>query len=841
MDFFCNKTFGKGEIKTLVLWILKNYGTNKASLIIDKLKNVGFDYATKAGISIGIEDLKVSNNKKKLLEFSEIDNLKNEVRFLRGKIASVSYFKKNIDLWNNTNEILINESVTNFRQTNTLNPVYMMAFSGARGNLSQVRQLVGMRGLMSDSKGDIIPVVIKNNFREGLTITEYLISCYGARKGLIDTALRTANSGYLTRRLVDVAQNVTIRSINCGSHNGILLKSLIKEKNIIIPMEKRLLGRVLAKNVLHRKTKKVIVSKGQDICFYLSKKIIKFSDSNRVFLRSPLTCESLQDVCQLCYGWNLATYRLAEIGEPVGVIAAQSIGEPGTQLTMRTFHTGGVFIGNISDTVFSLHNGKLNYSLNFTKKFRTKFGEQAILTLRDKFILVSENIHNTSKIKLPKYSLVFFRPNQRIGAKQVIAEICRTTNFLEPTKVSSSESDYKEIFSTNEGQLFFDLSLRECILWILNGQVEASSSLVIFLLHNYTRYKSHLFSKRMYINYFFAHFCGGKSLNLISYFLQTRKNHSFVKNSWFNLNKTFYLEKNLGFQLRSFKSEKKSLLHSKKNEIYVKKKTNSFFIKSFLGNLNSKKNLGQLIAINANSFIFRTGTLIATLYGAKTYLPNGRLISKNEPFLYLFYKREKVTDIVEGLPKIEQLLEARKTQGFTPIMDNLHLKLEYYFKIYSNHFSDDVAALKSLEKIRDFITQKVQSVYSSQNIDVSDKHIEIIVKLMTQFAVITKSGDSDFLMGETVKLNKIRKINKVLKNKVKFEPVVHGITRVALKAESFLSAASFQDTTRILAEAALQGKIDWLDTFKEKIILGKIAPIGTGVFFKEFKLFQLKR
>jgi len=325
----------------------------------DLLKDVGFRYATKAGVSISVDDLQVPPSKQQLLGAAEEMIRATEARYSRGEITEVERFQKVIDTWNSTSEALKDEVVRYLRANNPLNSVYMMAFSGARGNISQVRQLVGMRGLMADPQGEIIDLPIKTNFREGLTVTEYIISSYGARKGLVDTALRTADSGYLTRRLVDVSQDVIIRDEDCLTTRGIPLSSMKEGDRELIPLKDRLLGRVLAAPVIHPKTGKTIASKNQDISDELAIKI-QLAGVQEVYVRSPLTCESKRSVCQKCYGWSLAHCDMVDLGEAVGIIAAQSIGEPGTQLTMRTFHTGGVFSGAARE-ILAPCNGTIQY------------------------------------------------------------------------------------------------------------------------------------------------------------------------------------------------------------------------------------------------------------------------------------------------------------------------------------------------------------------------------------------------------------------------------------------------------------------------------------------------
>jgi DNA-directed RNA polymerase subunit beta' len=324
--------------------------------------------------------LQVPPSKRKLLDEAEDEIRKTEERYTRGDITEVERFQKVIDTWNSTNEDLTSAVVRNFRESNPLNSVYMMAFSGARGNISQVRQLVGMRGLMANPQGEIIDLPIKTNFREGLTVTEYIISSYGARKGLVDTALRTADSGYLTRRLVDVSQDVIIRELDCNTERGIPIRSMTDGERVLIPLKDRLLGRVPAEDVIHPETGEVIVPRNEPISDDMAEEIGR-AKVEQVVVRSPLTCQASRSVCQRCYGWSLAHAYLVDMGEAVGIIAAQSIGEPGTQLTMRTFHTGGTVTGEQAPTIRASFNGTVHLKLKRkdevlrSRPFRTRHGE----------------------------------------------------------------------------------------------------------------------------------------------------------------------------------------------------------------------------------------------------------------------------------------------------------------------------------------------------------------------------------------------------------------------------------------------------------------------------------
>lgn len=345
-------------------------------------------------------------------------------RYANGEITEVERFQKVIDTWNDTSESLKDEVVKNFRETDPLNSVYMMAFSGARGNISQVRQLVGMRGLMADPQGEIIDLPIKTNFREGLTVTEYIISSYGARKGLVDTALRTADSGYLTRRLVDVSQDVIIRENDCGTHRGIEVTPMKDGDRILIPLSDRLFGRVLAEDVIDPDTGEVIATRNQAIDDDLAKAIGKAVD--KVKVRSPLTCETARSVCQKCYGWSLAHGDWVNMGEAIGIIAAQSIGEPGTQLTMRTFHTGGVFTGEVARRITTPTSGTVKFSKKLkVRETRTRHGDQKLVVE-----VTGDVIVGAEKISVPKDSLLAVREGDVIQENDLIAEVMPQKNQI---------------------------------------------------------------------------------------------------------------------------------------------------------------------------------------------------------------------------------------------------------------------------------------------------------------------------------------------------------------------------------------------------------------------------
>ncbi|MEC8215059.1 MAG: DNA-directed RNA polymerase subunit beta'', partial [Cyanobacteriota bacterium] len=413
---FRNHIVDKRGLKQLVAWAYKNHGTAVTSSMADKLKDLGFRYATQAAVSISVDDLRVPEAKKALLGEAEEQITATEERYRLGEITEVERHTKVIDTWTETNERLVDAVKRNFNQNAPLNSVWMMANSGARGNMSQVRQLVGMRGLMANPQGEIIDLPIRTNFREGLTVTEYVISSYGARKGLVDTALRTADSGYLTRRLVDVAQDVIVREDDCGT-----------TRHIVVEAEdgrfgNRLVGRLTASQVLTAEGE-VLAERDTEIDPPLSKRIEQAGVTS-VSVRSPLTCEANRSVCRKCYGWALAHNELVDLGEAVGIIAAQSIGEPGTQLTMRTFHTGGVSTAE-TGVVRSVVAGTVEFSAKARlRPYRTPHGVNAQQAEVDFNLTIKPTGKGKiQKIEITNGSLLFVENGQTIETDVTVAQI----------------------------------------------------------------------------------------------------------------------------------------------------------------------------------------------------------------------------------------------------------------------------------------------------------------------------------------------------------------------------------------------------------------------------------
>lgn len=461
-----NKLINKKQLKELLAWSFSKYDSMQASLLADELKYLGFKYATQAGISISIEDLKVPATKNEMLEKANKDILNAEKICLKGKITDVERFQKIIDTWSIASESLKDNVVAYFKTYDPLNSVYIMAFSGARGNLSQVRQLVGMRGLMADPSGEIMRVPIKKNFREGLTITDYLMSGYGARKGIVDTALKTANSGYLTRRLIDIAQDIIIREKDCLTSSSFI----INNKNKI--SKEQIIGRVLAKPVYDPKTEQLIAESNTHITLKLliifeQKEILNFH------IRSPLTCNLYHSICQMCYGWDLSNQNLVDLGEAVGILAGQSIGEPGTQLTMRTFHTGGIFTSEARQQIISSTNGVIKFSkILKTIILRTNRGDDVLVTKNSGSLILIPEQHEEKiiQMELLRNTMLFIKSNQYVKKSAIIGELISTEK--------QTLTERKPILSDTAGEVFIpklknrtNFITQNRLLWILSGQV----------------------------------------------------------------------------------------------------------------------------------------------------------------------------------------------------------------------------------------------------------------------------------------------------------------------------------------------------------------------------------
>jgi DNA-directed RNA polymerase subunit beta' len=1332
---FYNHIIGKKDLRNLIAKAFTEYGTSRSAEMADQLKTLGFRFATQSGISISVEDLDVPPIKRQLLADAEAKIEQTQQRYVRGEITEVERFQKVIDTWNITNEELKNQVMQNFKENNPLNSVYMMSISGARGNVSQVRQLVGMRGLMANPSGEVIDLPIKTNFREGLTVTEYIISSYGARKGLVDTALRTADSGYLTRRLVDVSQDVIIREADCGTIRGIPLRAMRDGDKVIVKLADRLFGRVLARDVLDptepereislpippdqnrhwaiparlldrevaltifppedeieelridpntgsqtrerfwvltdatsaqlKKAFDTILARpiipgahrNKDINDELSK-LMQKKGVEEVIVRSALTCDSTRSVCQLCYGWSLAHNRLVDVGEAVGIIAAQSIGEPGTQLTMRTFHTGGVVTGEVAQQKRAAFDGTVKLPKKIKlRPMRTRHGDDAFIVedkgeteivlshkdQEDRFVVVQGSLlfvkdgdkvkkddliaeipaggratrktvekatkdlttdvagevlfdrlvpeekkdrqGNTSYVaaqggllwvlagevyNLPPGAEPVVSNNDQVDVNSVLAE----TNFISEhggivrlnsssihrnvleveiitasvvldqariqeehfqgqrhytletangqrfslmatpgTKVSNNQVIAELIddtYRTTSGGILrysgievarrgrslkqgFEVVKGGTLLWIPeeahdvnkdislllveDGQyVEAGTEIVkdifcqssgivevkqrddilrelvikpgeIYLIDDLelAEQKHDTFAypgmevmpgvvaqELRYVEfvetaegpalllrpvqefpvpdtpdvpsqesaYQSGHSIGLRAVQRISFrdgeriksiegleLLRTQlvleidsnapqlgADIEFDDTDPDNLRLRLVILESLAIRQddtndETMENTTRTRLLVKdgehiepkavvaRSEILAKQKGTVRGIKGEgeavrrllvmpdnasvvvpcqapqvqvgdlvrsgdpIGGKEVAPVSGQVVAVEPDRVTLRKGRPYLISPGAVLQVQNSDLVQRGDNLALLVFERAKTGDIIQGLPRIEELLEARKPKemavlaqrggkvemvyegdevvairihtpdGVVPdeypigvgqslvVVDgeevkaaarltdgpaNPHDILDIFFALYKEDPEIIALAEKKLEELQDFLTDRteeeidiarrslinyeaaresfqrvqeflvneVQTVYQSQGVDISDKHIEVVVKQMTSKVRIEEGGETTRLQGELVDITQVKQINEamIITNRApaEYTPVLMGITKASLNTDSFISAASFQETTRVLTEAAIEGKSDWLRGLKENVIIGRLIPAGTG-------------
>jgi DNA-directed RNA polymerase subunit beta' len=756
---FLNQELKKKEITALVARCYNTLGNEETVRFLDELKDLGFRYATLSGLSIGIDDMHIPSSKEP--HIVDARRLVNEVeqQYQDGVITNGERYNKVVDIWAHVTEQIAEEM---FRELEAgaaggeFNPIYMMADSGARGSRQQIRQLAGMRGLMAKPSGEIIETPITSNFREGLTVLEYFTSTHGARKGLADTALKTADSGYLTRRLVDVSQDVIVSEYDCGTVKYIEATPLVEGGDIIQSLRDRVIGRVAAEDVRDPLSGEIIVQANQEIIEDFAQKI-EDSGIERVRIRSTLTCDSKRGVCVMCYGRNLGTWRLAELGEAVGIIAAQSIGEPGTQLTMRTFHIGGTASRVVEASKHEAKNaGVVKY--HNLRYVQNRDGD-LVATNRNGEIAVADDRGRERE----RYPVVYgaklkVKPDQRIKARAVLVEWDPFTNPI--LTEFTGRIEYQDIVE--------NVTVREEI-----DEVTGLARKVI------------------------------------------------------------------------------------------------------IEDPEGKLQPGVIIQMAQPDpgAPERAQYRYALPVGAHLIVPNGTDVFAADIIAKIPRETTKTKDITGGLPRVAELFEARKPKeqaviteidgrvemgGFVKGMRKIVIRAdngetrEYLIprgKHISVHEGDRVRAGEPLmdgspnphdylavlgdRELQRYLVNEVQEVYRLQGVTINDKHIEIIVRQMLRRVRIEEVGDTEFVVGELVDKFVFQEENeRVLgqgKRPATAKPVLLGITKASLSTDSFISAASFQETTRVLTEAAISGKTDDLRGLKENVIVGRLIPAGTGL------------
>ncbi len=748
---FVNKTVDKKTLKGIVTECFNKVGLHETVLLLDRLKTIGFKWATLAGISIGIDDIRIPRVKEKILQSARKEASSVDEQYRKGLITDGERYNKVIDIWTHATDSISEELFSEIKNEqidkDTFNSVFIMAESGARGSHQQIRQLGGIRGLMAKPSGEIIESPITSNFREGLSVLEYFISTHGARKGLADTALKTADSGYLTRRLVDVAQEVIINEIDCGTLNGILIGAIMEADKAVVSLRERIVGRIVLDNVVDIVTDKIIVKAGEEITENEAVEIEK-TGIEKIRIRSVLTCESSFGVCAKCYGRDLSSRKMVELGVSVGVIAAQSIGEPGTQLTMRTFHIGGTASRVVEQSKIELRNdGRVKYFNLRTVKNRDK--NIVVLNRNGEIGVLDDEGRELERYTLLPGAIIYFSDNAKAQKEKILAQWDPYTLPI----ISEGEGlvKYEDIYEglTMHEEIDLTTGVRGRI--IIEHKEELHPQIVIL---------------------------------------------------------------------------------KKKNEV-----------------------LGK--------YSLPTGAHIVVEQNAKIFA--GDLLAKT-PRQVL-----KTRDITGGLPRVAELFEARRPKvpaiiteidgtitfvGMEQEIRKVKVKgevseAEYvippgkHLIIYKDdrvvagqQLTDgpvvphDILRICGDKRLQEYLVNEVQEVYRLQGVTINDKHIEIIVRQMLKKVEIVDSGDSEFLIGEQVDKYCFKEVNEKLvsqkKKPARALPKLLGITKASLSTESFIAAASFQETTRVLAEAAAMGKIDDLRGLKENVIVGHLIPAGTG-------------
>ncbi|HCE95028.1 MAG: DNA-directed RNA polymerase subunit beta' [Burkholderiales bacterium GWA2_64_37] len=774
-----NKALKKKEISRLINVSFRKCGLKETVVFADKLLQNGFRLATRAGISIAIDDMLVPPQKAGIIERSEKEVKEIEQQYVSGLVTSGERYNKVVDIWGKAGDEVSKVMMAQLSKQKVMdrhgnevdqesfNSIYMMADSGARGSAAQIRQVAGMRGLMAKPDGSIIETPITANFREGLNVLEYFISTHGARKGLADTALKTANSGYLTRRLVDVTQDLVVTEEDCGTSNGSLMRAIVEGGEVIESLRDRILGRTAAEDVLHPENRSVLVSAGVMLDEDLIEEL-EAAGVDEVKVRTALTCETRYGLCAKCYGRDLGRGGLINLGEAVGVIAAQSIGEPGTQLTMRTFHIGGAASrAAIASSVEAKSNGVIGFNATMRYVSNTK-GELVVIARSGEIIIHDEHGRERERHKVPYGATLTVKADQTIKAGTILANWDPLT---------------RPIITEFAGQTKFENVEEGLTVAKQVDEVTGLSTLVV------------IDPKR-------------------------RGAAKVVR-------------------------PQVKLIDAQGNEVKIPGTDHSVTIG------------------------FQVGALIQ--------VRDGQDVGPGEVLARIPVEGQKTRDITGGLPRVAELFEARtpkdkgtlaemtgtvsfgkETKGkvrlqitdpeghvFEELVPKEKNILVHEGQVVNKGESivdgpadpQDILRLLGIEELSRYIVDEVQDVYRLQGVKINDKHIEVIVRQMLRRVVVENVGESNYIAGEQIERSEILNTNDALQAEGKipatYSNLLLGITKASLSTDSFISAASFQETTRVLTEAAIMGKRDELRGLKENVIVGRLIPAGTGMAYHQ--------
>jgi DNA-directed RNA polymerase subunit beta' len=751
---YINGLLKKKGLGSLVNFCYLRHGIEKTVEMLDQLKELGFLYATKSGVSIGIEDLVIPSEKNQLVDraLSEVKEVDDQYR--EGAITKGERYNKVIAIWSNVTDKVAQEMFEEMerqeRENALFNPVYMMADSGARGSKQQIRQLAGMRGLMAKPSGEIIETPITSNFREGLTVLQYFISTHGARKGLADTALKTADSGYLTRRLVDVAQDVIISEDDCGTVSGIYVGAIVEAGEVIEALRDRIVGRVTLETIKDSFTGETIVSPSQEITEDIANSI-QNTGVDHVKIRSVLTCESRRGVCAMCYGRNLASGRLVDLGEAVGVIAAQSIGEPGTQLTMRTFHIGGT-ASRVAEqsTLESKNKGAVKFINISTVK--DKEGDLVVMNRAGQVLILDDKGRERER-----YPVVY-------GAKLKVKDgqsIESGSTFVEWDPYTFS------ILTEEGGTAHFKDVVQGVTVHEEVDEVTGLSMPVIVESPDEKRQPAIVIKD-------------AKKKEVKSYLLPSGA-HLMVGD---------------GDEVRP-------------GAVLAKIPRETTKTKDITGGLPRVVELFEARKPKDPAVITEIDGIIQ--YGG---------IAKGMRKISVVSDTGEVRDYALPRGVHINVQEDERVKAGEPLMDgpiNPH----------------DILNVLGENALQEYLVNEIQEVYRLQGVLINDKHIEVIVRQMMRWVKVEEVGDTELLIDETIDRFKFTESNeKILAaggRQATGRPMLLGITKASLSTDSFISAASFQETTRVLTEASISGRVDYLRGLKENVIMGRLIPAGTGL------------
>ncbi|MGO4999278.1 DNA-directed RNA polymerase subunit beta' [Oceanisphaera sp. W20_SRM_FM3] len=776
-----DQAMGKKQISKLLNACYRRLGLKDSVVFADQLMYTGFQYATLSGVSVGINDMVIPAAKKHIIDEAEAEVSEIQEQFQSGLVTAGERYNKVIDIWASANERVSKAMMENLSKDKVIdaegnevlqdsfNSIYMMADSGARGSAAQIRQLAGMRGLMAKPDGSIIETPIIANFREGLNVLQYFNSTHGARKGLADTALKTANSGYLTRRLVDVAQDLVITTDDCGTFNGLWITSLIEGGDVVEPLRERVLGRVVAEDVIRPGTENEILVARNTLLDEKWCDVIEESSVDGIMVRSVITCDNDHGVCAHCYGRDLARGHLVNQGEAVGVIAAQSIGEPGTQLTMRTFHIGGAASRAAAENSIQVKNPGTLKLLN--AKFVTNNDGKTVIVSRSSELTIIDDLGQTRENhKLPYGALLEKADGEQVQIGQLVATWDPHTHPI-VTEVA--------------GHLKFIDMIDGVTISRQTDELTGLSSIVVMDVNERP--------------------ASGKDLRPTVKLLDDNNNDVIIPGT--DLSALYFLPG------RSIVSLEDGAVVNVGDAV-ARIPQESSGTKDITGGLPRVADLFEARLPKEPAILAEISGTIA--FGKETKGKRRLVITPldgGEPFEEMIHKWRHV-NVFEG-EKVE------KGEVLADGPESAH----------------DILRLRGISPVANYIVNEVQEVYRLQGVKINDKHIETIVRQMLRRAEIMNAGDSDFINGEQAEVVRIRQANRALiaanKQPVEYRHVLMGITKASLSTESFISAASFQETTRVLTEAAVSGKVDNLRGLKENVIVGRLVPAGTGFAFHQ--------